>query len=98
MFLSDGSRNATVAGMATKLIRLADVRVAARNGEARRLRLAAGLSLREVAREVGVAVPTVLRWETGERQPRGNAALRYARLLEALKTRETDPARRRARA
>lgn len=72
----------------TDLLRLADVREAAESGEARRLRLAASLSLAEVARALGVSVPTVSRWETGERRPRGKAAIRYARLLEALGTRE----------
>ena len=74
--------------MATELVRLADVRDAARSGEARRLRVAAELSLAEVARAVGVAVPTVLRWERGERTPRGKPAIRYAKLLEALEKRE----------
>ena len=77
--------------MASKLVRLADMREAAENGEARRLRLAANLSLGEVARELGVAVPTLLRWETGERRPRGKAALRYAGLLEKLAEREQTP-------
>jgi hypothetical protein len=39
-----------------KLIALADVRAAAKNGKARRLRVAAGLTLSEVASEVGVGV------------------------------------------
>jgi DNA-binding transcriptional regulator YiaG len=77
--------------MTPNLVRLADVREAARSGEARRLRLSAGLSLGEVAREIRVAVPTVLRWETGERRPRGKAALRYGRLLEQLAEREGGP-------
>jgi DNA-binding transcriptional regulator YiaG len=72
------------------LLRLADVRELAESGEARRLRLRAGLSLGEVARELRVAVPTVLRWETGERRPRGRAALRYAQLLEQLAAREAE--------
>lgn len=74
--------------MATNLVRLADMRDLAKSGEARRLRISAGLSLGEVARELRVAVPTVLRWETGERKPRGKAALRYAQLLEQLAERE----------
>jgi len=74
--------------MASDLLRLVDVREAAQTGEARRLRLAAGLSLGEVASEVGVGVPTVWRWENGQRRPRGTAAVRYAKLLEALEMRE----------
>jgi len=72
------------------LLRLADVRELAESGEARRLRLRAGLSLGEVARELRVAVPTILRWETGERRPRGKAALWYAQLLEQLAAREAE--------
>jgi DNA-binding transcriptional regulator YiaG len=66
------------------LVRLANVRAAALTGDARRLRLAAGLSLREVAREVGCGPSTVHRWETGQRRPHGRAALRYAELLDEL--------------
>jgi transcriptional regulator with XRE-family HTH domain len=76
--------------MASNLVRLADIREAASSGQARRLRLAAGLSLGEIARELGVSVPTVLRWETGGRRPRGGAALRYGELLEELIERSDD--------
>lgn len=40
-------------------------------GEARRLRVAAGVILAEIAEEVGVTETTVARWEGGVRQPRG---------------------------
>ena len=66
------------------LVRLANVRAATHAGAARSLRLAAGLSLREVAANVGVGVSTVYRWENGERRPRGEAAIRYGELLEVL--------------
>lgn len=70
-----------------------DARAQAANGEARRLRQASGLSLSETAEEVGLAGPgapgTVWRWETGRRRPRGQAAIRYAILLETLRARET---------
>lgn len=56
----------------------------ARSGEARRLRLAAPLSLGEMARAVGVSVATVSRWEAGERQPTGEGAVRWARRLARL--------------
>ncbi len=39
----------------------------------------------EIARDVGVAVATVSRWETGKRRPRGSAAVRYGELLESLR-------------
>jgi DNA-binding transcriptional regulator YiaG len=67
-----------------KLIQLAEVRELARSGEARRIRRAANLSMGEVARVVGVSVPTVLRWETGAHRPSGKAALRWGVLLNAL--------------
>ena len=77
------------------LVRIANARSAAHSGAARGLRLAAGLSLREVASDVGVTVSTVWRWEAGERRPRGAAAVRYADLLEALAHRNR-PRRQRA--
>jgi DNA-binding transcriptional regulator YiaG len=67
-----------------KLIQLAEVRELAGNGEARRIRRAANLSMGEVARVIGVSVPTILRWETGEHRPSGQAALRWGVLLNAL--------------
>jgi transcriptional regulator with XRE-family HTH domain len=67
-----------------ELVRLTRVRGLAADGTARKLRLEAGLSLGEVAEHVGVGIPTVSRWEQGERRPRGRFALRYGALLEAL--------------
>jgi len=72
----------------TELIQLTDVRSACTSGAARALRLSAGLSLGEVAREIGVAVPTVFRWERNERRPRGEAGIRYGLLLAALAERQ----------
>lgn len=66
------------------LARLAQVRALASSGAARSVRLAAGLSLGEVARTLGVSPSTILRWETGERSPRGELALRYTDLLDRL--------------
>lgn len=60
------------------------MRRAAATGTARAIRETAGLSLAEVAREVGVTKAAVSRWETGKRVPRGEAAVAYARLLRAL--------------
>lgn len=53
-------------------------------GVCRDLREAAGLSIRRVAGAVGAAPMTVHRWETGESQPSGERAARYARLLAGL--------------
>jgi len=65
-------------------LRLARVRQLTATGEARRLRLRARLSLGDIARSIGVERTTVLRWERGERQPRGSAALEYGDLLDRL--------------
>ena len=69
----------------SKVIELVGVREAAKSGEAREVRLRAGLSLREVAEAVNVGTSTIYRWETAERRPRGKAALRYGRLISDLK-------------
>jgi DNA-binding transcriptional regulator YiaG len=71
------------------LLKLANVRAACQSGAARSLRIAAGLTLREVADAVGVAVGTLYRWETYQRRPRNSdAALRYGILLEELAERQ----------
>jgi DNA-binding transcriptional regulator YiaG len=63
---------------------LVRVRDLAQRGQARRIRLRAGLSLAEVADPVGVTPAAVYRWEVGDRRPRGEAALRYLALLDEL--------------
>lgn len=54
------------------------------DGTARQLRERHRLSLVEVAAVAGTTDATVSRWESGLRRPRGNAALRYVKLLESL--------------
>lgn len=54
------------------------------SGGARAIRERAGLSLAELAAEIGVDRSTLWRWETRRRRPRGEAALRYLALLEEL--------------
>ena len=56
----------------------------ARTGAAKAIRLAAGLSLAEVASPIDVAAVTAWRWESGQRVPQGAAALRYGALLDEL--------------
>ncbi|WP_416983504.1 helix-turn-helix domain-containing protein [Streptomyces sp. T028] len=70
-------------------LRLADVRSALTSGEAERLRVAAQLSIGEVAQACGVDQSTVWRWERGTRKPRGEAALAYGALLEELRQRSS---------
>jgi transcriptional regulator with XRE-family HTH domain len=63
---------------------LSSARRLARTGAAIRLRRAALLSQADVARACGVSPAAVCRWERGERQPKGEAARRYAELLRSL--------------
>ena len=67
------------------ILRLAMIRDAVASGEATRLRVAARLSIGEVARACGVDQSTVWRWERGTRKPRGEAALAYGALIESLR-------------
>jgi len=68
------------------VLALVRVRQMVASGQARMIREAAGLSLAELASAVGpgVSPTTVWRWEAGERQPRGDAAIAYGRLLVRL--------------
>ena len=53
-------------------------------GLVRAVRVNAGLSLREVAQAVGVTPSAVFYWEQGKNVPRGEPAIRYARVLLEL--------------
>lgn len=66
-------------------LRLVRLRAAVASGEAQRLRVAAKLSISEVADACGVDQSTVWRWEKGTRLPRGDHALEYADLIESLR-------------
>lgn len=70
--------------MKSNALQLAQMRRAASSGEARALRLQAQLSLNDIAGACGVHPSTVFRWESGDRVPRGEPAVRYANFLEAL--------------
>jgi len=54
------------------------------DGTARRLRLAAGLRLADVAEVCGVNASCVSRWESGRRRPRSGHADAYAAVLADL--------------
>ena len=54
------------------------------DGSARRLRERAELRRSEVAAAAEVSIPALQRWETGVQSPRGEPALRYARVLAQL--------------
>ncbi len=64
--------------------RLARLRSLMSTGAAKSIRLAAGVSLPEIARDVGVAHSTVYRWENDLNAPKGEPALRYAEVLDEL--------------
>jgi DNA-binding transcriptional regulator YiaG len=52
--------------------------------ERQSIREGAGVSKRAIALELDVSPMTIGRWESGERQPRGDMAVRYGELLAAL--------------
>jgi transcriptional regulator with XRE-family HTH domain len=71
---------------AQDILLLAAARQYAATGTGKRIRIAAGLSMAEVAEAVGVAEPTIWRWEEGKARPRSNpASIRWAALLVQLK-------------
>lgn len=69
----------------TKLTELVQLRQMCESGEARHIREAAGVSQGELAQEAETTVQSVHRWETGQRTPRGDAAMRYLRVLRSLR-------------
>jgi transcriptional regulator with XRE-family HTH domain len=64
--------------------RIAWVRRLVKNGGARAIREAAGLSASELARSIEASPGAVSLWERGLRFPREQVALRYATALESL--------------
>jgi transcriptional regulator with XRE-family HTH domain len=50
----------------------------------RLLRQRAGLTQRELAAALGIAQPTLARWEAANRTPRGDLLERYSQALERL--------------
>lgn len=79
---------------AQDILLLAAARRYASTGTGKSIRQANGLSMAEIAEAVGVAEPTIWRWEEGKSRPRGNAAaIRWADLLQQLSTVAKTPAR-----
>jgi DNA-binding transcriptional regulator YiaG len=66
---------------------LVEARQMASSGVARMIREAAGLSLAEMGRAVAVDPATVWRWETGERTPTAEPAVRWRDFLVELRDR-----------
>lgn len=67
-----------------RAVLLSEARSKAATGDARRIRERRYLSRAEVAEALGVTESTVFRWESGDRKPRGDAAVRYADFLRLL--------------
>lgn len=67
-----------------EILSMARLRLRCRNGTARAIRERAGLSQSEMASGAGTEESYISRWERGLVQPRGQAALRYAALLDAV--------------
>lgn len=66
------------------LLRLTDARRHAADGSGRAIRLAAGVSMREVAEAIGATESRLSRWETGKVRPKGEVGARWAALLADL--------------
>jgi transcriptional regulator with XRE-family HTH domain len=64
---------------------LARIRRMQQTGEARRLREQAGVSLRTMARAVGVRASTLIRWEAGRVRPREGTALAWLAALDQIR-------------
>lgn len=60
--------------------------------ERARIRKESGVSLRDLAKELGVSPMTVGRWESGQVRPRLDQAAAYARLLAAVAEAASSPA------
>lgn len=68
----------------TPILLLSQARSLTRDGDGRRRREAAAISLRELALAINVTPSTLSRWETGRSRPRASAALRWAEALRSL--------------
>lgn len=78
----------------TQLGRVARVRALAAGGDARTIREAAGISLREAALAIKTSPSTLSRCELGECRPGPELALRWGVLLDQLAAASTAQAER----
>jgi DNA-binding transcriptional regulator YiaG len=67
---------------------LAAARFLASSGEGRRIRVAARVSLSELAGEIGVTKASLRRWESGLMVPRGRHAAAYLTALRRIGARQ----------
>lgn len=76
-----------------RIVQLANARRRVRDSKtARDIRIRAGLTEEDMAQALGVTQSTISRWEGGSRQPRGDAAIRWAELLAKLERVNADAA------
>lgn len=66
------------------LAEIAVVRGLLTSGRAKAIRIAALISLDEMAASIGVAASTICKWEAGVNIPRAAVAIRYGRVLKEL--------------
>jgi transcriptional regulator with XRE-family HTH domain len=71
----------------SELLLVAQAKDWADTGQARQLRVSAGLTQQEVGKHCGVTATAVSHWEAAVRMPRGKPGLRWARLLDELASR-----------
>lgn len=71
--------------MADDIVKISRARQLLKTGEARRIREAANVSMRAAADHLGVTVPVLSRWETGERRPKTKNAIALYELLGGIK-------------
>lgn len=69
---------------ADDLLALSRLRAMTRAGTAKAVRTAAGLTIAEMSRAADVSERSIYRWERGQSVPHGEAARRYAKLLNHL--------------
>jgi DNA-binding transcriptional regulator YiaG len=67
-----------------ELLKLAEARRLAQSGEGRAVRLAAGMSCDQIGGAIGVSGVAISRWETGQRKPSGEPALKYVDVIGGL--------------
>ncbi len=59
----------------------------------KRFRLTHGWSKRRTAEELGVSVPSIIRWEEGESEPNDYNRFKIEALISSARTKKTDPVR-----
>jgi len=67
------------------IVTLAEARKRTRSGTAaKEIRQRAGVTMADMAKALNVCESSISRWEGGSRQPQGDVAIHWARLLDEL--------------